>query len=131
MPVKQLEGTPFIVCIDEGRAPLPDSDDMIILSAWKDPDGWWLALPQFDLEACEPELSPASIENAIKRLLAFYDALSELPDEYINFVERQQMDIIERVLIPWFSRLMARNPAYWSTPSEAFKPDLMDGAVAC
>lgn len=110
----------------EARA---DADEdvifLVVRADHEDPQCVTLELPQFGIElyADEREDEPQqwaanAFRVAVQRMLAFYRALTELDDEYITEVEQAQQRIIERVLLPWLARTLAKNPALVVVPED-------------
>jgi hypothetical protein len=76
----------------------------------------WASLPQFGIEFCARDAIDLLEDLLPKRVLSFYAGLRELPTDFINDVELIQIEMIERLFLPWLGRLFGNNPSYLVPP---------------
>ena len=79
--------------------------------------------PQFDIEATLDDDdgglevgTTRAVERVLQELMAFYRALRELPESYINEVERAQLGLLEHTVFPWLFATMGASPSYFTLP---------------
>lgn len=109
---------PFHVCrATEKDVPDDAKRNLILLQIEKDKEeGDWLVLPQFEIEIPFRGEDHPTLDDVVHRLGAFYAGLRELPSDYVNEVERAQLDLLERSFLPWLVSLLGRNQQYWTVP---------------
>ncbi len=93
--------------------------DVILVEAGVEGDRLGLHMPQFGIRFWM-DLHSASegavLDTFARRILMFYAGLRDLPDDFINEVERCQIRLIEDVFLPWFALELGRNPKYVGLP---------------
>ena len=89
--------------------------DVIIVEVDFDEGATWLTLPQFGIEICG-DSNEGLMTDLFRRILSFYAGLRDLPQNYINDVEREQIALIEELFLPWLAVTIAKNPAYFAAP---------------
>jgi hypothetical protein len=119
-----IDGTPLILVAGDDEASVAGDTSHLVWVIGHDGDDMTLAAPQFGVEV-RTHLSGdevlTAVESLVKAMVAelvdFYQALTELPVEYINEVEQAQLTLSEKIVFPWFAKLVGGQPGTWSVPS--------------
>ncbi len=107
---------PFHFYQEEG-APVELRTDVLLVGITQDDEGQsWFVLPQFDIEVpFEADHEPMG--GLIKRLVAFFAGLRELPPSHVNEVEQEQLRLLDDLLLPFLADVLGQNPQYWEIPT--------------
>jgi hypothetical protein len=110
-----VEVGPFVLYTAGDPRVQRGDDSALYLQVNHDDDGWFVLLPQFDMEIEADE--PATMwDILLRRLLGFYATLSDLDAEFVTDVQRWQMKVIESRLLPWLGREYGAHPEYITPP---------------
>lgn len=122
-PSEDADTRPFLFCLsDEAEGRHAERTDVILVVVGVEDDDRddvvTLVLPQLDMEIDVEGMEPGeALEQMFYRITSFYSGLLELPPEYINDVQQAQIELIERLFLPFLGRFLGRNPTYWAPPS--------------
>ncbi len=122
--ITEIENSPLIVVVDDDWQPLAGTTDRLVWSlTLHTDDGPTLSAPQFGIEVGTAvqgddldEQVGSLVKGMMQHLVSLHRALRELPDAYLNEVERIQIQLFERVVFPWFAGAMAISPGAWDAP---------------
>lgn len=120
---------PFAFYRHGGHGPSGATDAVYVEQAREDGMAW-LVLPQLGIEVCGKEVDEQLLTDLVRRILAFYAGLRELPEEFVNEVERAQIALIEERFLPWLGAELGKHPTYFTLPGGTVVAPVAQGDLA-